>query len=308
MARVENLRPYNSLPQRVDSASVVLWAQSWPMACIRVLDAAILVLAAPVILAAMVMTQISSRGAAAWHRFWAVGRLEMSASWYAAAKRPVDVILSALLLVLAAPLLLIVMALVKVTSRGPALYFQVRTGLNGRTFIIYKVRSMVHNYESQSGPRWAGTHDPGITPIGRFLRRTHIDEVPQLYNVLRGDMSLVGPRPERPEIIARLELAIPRYRERLAVRPGLTGLAQVYLPPDTILADVNRKLSYDLFYIRQAGIWMDVRILLSTACFLLGIPFRISTRLLGIPGPATVREFDPSLLPEAEPASQMQPA
>ena len=152
---------------------------------------------------------------------------------------------------LAAPLILLAMALVKLTSRGPAIYRQVRAGLGGRPFTIYKIRTMAHDCEARTGPVWATADDPRVTPLGRFLRRSHLDELPQLWNVLRGEMSLVGPRPERPEFVAQLQRAIPDYRRRLQVPPGVTGLAQVQLPPDTDLAGVRRKLVYDLYYIRR---------------------------------------------------------
>jgi lipopolysaccharide/colanic/teichoic acid biosynthesis glycosyltransferase len=131
--------------------------------------------------------------------------------------------------------------------------------------------------------RWSTAGDPRITRVGRFLRRTHVDELPQLWNVLCGHMSLVGPRPERPEFLPRLEQAIPRYRERLQVRPGLTGLAQVQLPPDSDLDSVRRKLAYDLYYIDRRGPWLDCRLLLATICYVLHLPFGITRKLLGIP-------------------------
>src|SRR5205814_291249 len=115
--------------------------------------------------------------------------------------------------------------LVRITSRGPAFYTQTRLGLRGRTFTIYKLRSMYEYCENHSGPLWSSKDDPRVTPLGRFIRRTHIDELPQLWNILRGDMSLIGPRPERPEFLPKLETIVPRYRERLRVRPGVTGLA-----------------------------------------------------------------------------------
>jgi lipopolysaccharide/colanic/teichoic acid biosynthesis glycosyltransferase len=158
-------------------------------------------------------------------------------SWYVSYKYKAlaDVVLTALMLVLAAPLILLLMALVKLTSRGPALYTQVRLGRGGRRYTMYKIRTMPHHCERESGPCWAIPEDPRATRLGRFLRRHHIDELPQLWNVLRGDMSLVGPRPERPEIVTQLERAVPGYRDRLRVRPGITGLAQVLLPADVDL-------------------------------------------------------------------------
>src|SRR5207249_2271789 len=154
--------------------------------------------------------------------------------------------------------------LVKLTSPGPILYSQTRLGRHGRSYTIYKIRSMSHNCEKQSGPRWSTAGDSRVTPIGRLLRRTHVDELPQLWNVLRGEMSLIGPRPERPEFVPQLERALPQYRQRLLVRPGVTGLAQVQLPPDSDLASVRRKLAYDLYYVHGCNFCLDVQLLLAT--------------------------------------------
>jgi lipopolysaccharide/colanic/teichoic acid biosynthesis glycosyltransferase len=198
-------------------------------------------------------------------------------------KRATDLVIGSLLAVLSAPIVLAAMALVRLTSKGPSIYTQVRLGRGNRTYTIYKIRSMHENCEAESGPKWATQGDSRVTPVGRILRRTHIDELPQLWNVLRGQMSLVGPRPERPEIAANLELVIPCYPDRLQVRPGLTGLAQVQLPPDASLADVKRKLACDLYYIRYANAWLDLRILLSTATYVMGIPFKYPRNLLQIP-------------------------
>jgi lipopolysaccharide/colanic/teichoic acid biosynthesis glycosyltransferase len=198
-------------------------------------------------------------------------------------KRATDLVLGSLLAVLTAPIILIAMVLVRLTSKGPSIYTQVRLGRGNCSYTIYKIRTMYENCEAKSGPQWSTKGDTRVTPIGRVLRSTHIDELPQLWNVLRGEMSLVGPRPERPEIAANLELAIPCYGDRLQVRPGLTGLAQVQLPPDASLADVKRKLACDLYYIRYADAWLDLRILVSTATYVLGIPFKFPRDLLRIP-------------------------
>jgi lipopolysaccharide/colanic/teichoic acid biosynthesis glycosyltransferase len=202
---------------------------------------------------------------------------------YARFKDLAETCLALLLLLPAVPVILAAAFLVKLTSRGPIFYLQRRVGLGGRTYTMYKVRTMFHDCERLTGPRWATAKDPRITPVGRWLRRFHADELPQLWNVLRGEMSLVGPRPERPEIAKHLEHLIPGYRERLALRPGLTGLAQVQLPPDSDLASVRRKLAHDLFYVRQLGLSLDLRILLCTAFRLAGIPFRITNLLLRLP-------------------------
>jgi lipopolysaccharide/colanic/teichoic acid biosynthesis glycosyltransferase len=200
---------------------------------------------------------------------------------YESVKAALDFVVAAILLVLAGPVILVCMVLVKLTSRGPALYSQTRLGKDGRLFRIYKIRSMTHDCERSSGARWSLPGDPRVTPVGRVLRATHLDELPQLWNILRGDMSLVGPRPERPEFVVRLEKDIPQYRERLRVRPGVTGLAQVQLPPDTDLASVRRKVACDLTYVRHLGWWLDVRILVLTALHLFGVPcHRLCRRLL----------------------------
>jgi lipopolysaccharide/colanic/teichoic acid biosynthesis glycosyltransferase len=216
-------------------------------------------------------------------------------------KRVTELVAAAVLLVLTAPLMLLAGLLIKLTSRGPAFYTQTRVGLRGRPFTIYKLRTMIHNCESLTGPRWAMPDDPRITRLGYFLRVSHLDELPQLLNVLRGDMSLVGPRPERPEFVTELERALPAYRGRLEVRPGVTGLAQVQLPADTDLESVRSKLAHDLFYVQTGGLWLDVRIMLCTACRMVGIPFRVSGRLLRIPRHGTIQEAMRPLVGEAAP-------
>jgi lipopolysaccharide/colanic/teichoic acid biosynthesis glycosyltransferase len=198
--------------------------------------------------------------------------------------------LTVVLFLLTAPLLLFAVVLVKLTSRGPAFYLQVRLGRNGRPYRIYKVRTMLHDCERLTGPRWATKGDARITPVGRFLRASHLDELPQFWNVLRGEMSLIGPRPERPEIVQELERVIPNYRLRLRVRPGISGLAQVQLPPDTDLASVRLKLAYDLYYVRHFNLGLDLRLMLATGCRLLGVPFTVSRFLLGVPSGEVVEQ------------------
>src|SRR5215813_2428485 len=153
--------------------------------------------------------------------------LRPRAGWYGSVKGWIDFGLALVLFVLAASVILVAAVLVKLTSRGPAFYTQPRVGRHGCLFAIYKIRTMRHNCEKESGARWATPGDRRVTPVGRFLRATHLDELPQLWNVLRGDMSLVGPRPERPEFVPTLAEQVLLYRERLLVRPGVTGLAQV---------------------------------------------------------------------------------
>jgi lipopolysaccharide/colanic/teichoic acid biosynthesis glycosyltransferase len=202
---------------------------------------------------------------------------------YAGLKPVLEFVAAVLLLVPAAPLMLLAALLVKLTSRGPAFYSQVRAGLDGKPYRIHKIRTMYHDCEKHTGPRWATAGDPRIMPVGRFLRATHLDELPQLWNVLKGEMGLVGPRPERPEFVAPLEKAIPGYRQRLAVRPGVTGLAQVQLPADTDVESVRRKVAYDLFYIQQLSFGLDARIIVCTGLKCLGVPFDVLRRLLWIP-------------------------
>jgi lipopolysaccharide/colanic/teichoic acid biosynthesis glycosyltransferase len=223
---------------------------------------------------------------------------------YGACKRGADFLAALVLLVLTAPLVLLSMLLIRLTSRGPALYTQTRVGRGGVPFTIYKLRTMVHRCESLTGALWSAPGDPRVTPLGRILRRTHLDELPQLWNVLRGDMSLVGPRPERPEFVPQLEQAIPHYRARLAVRPGVTGLAQVQLPPDTDLDSVRIKLAYDLYYAAHVGFWLDLCIGLATAFKMVGVPFRVLRRLFRFPERGRVEEAYRALGPATRTAAK----
>jgi lipopolysaccharide/colanic/teichoic acid biosynthesis glycosyltransferase len=226
---------------------------------------------------------------------------------YALAKRGLDLTLGLALLVLTAPLTLLAMLLVKLTSRGPALYTQVRVGLGGRPFTIFKVRTMAHQCEFRSGARWSLPGDTRVTAVGRFLRRTHLDELPQLWNVLRGDMSLIGPRPERPEFVPQLEMAVPCYADRLRVRPGLTGLAQVQLPPDSDLDSVCRKVACDLYYILHPGLLLDLRILAGTALHLVGVPWQLVRRLALLPRRGVIDATYQTLCAGDRPAGRRRP-
>ena len=194
-------------------------------------------------------------------------------TWYWRIKILFDFTLALGILIFTAPVILIAMLMTRLSSRGPALYSQTRVGIDGKPFTIYKIRSMTHQCESLTGAQWSKPGDSRITPVGRLLRTTHIDELPQLWNVLRGEMSLIGPRPERPEFVPQLERAIPLYETRLHVRPGVSGLAQVQLPPDTNLESVRTKIAYDIHYIRNLNFLLDFRILMSTGFKLLRIPF-----------------------------------
>ncbi|MBS0266744.1 MAG: sugar transferase [Planctomycetes bacterium] len=185
--------------------------------------------------------------------------------WYLPIKRVVDFIGAVTLLILLSPCLLVGAILVKLTSRGPAFYRQVRVGKDNREFTLYKLRSMRADAEAKTGPVWSTQADPRVTPIGKLLRTSHIDEFPQLWNVICGDMSLIGPRPERPEFVAKLDWEVPYYRERLRVRPGISGLAQLKLPPDTDLESVCRKVEHDIFYVQNCHPWLDAKLMIGTA-------------------------------------------
>lgn len=189
---------------------------------------------------------------------------------YELVKRSVDVGFAVVLGLLALPLLLLVAFAVALESPGGPLYSQIRVGLNGRLFRIYKLRSMRQDAERQ-GAVFAEDNDPRVTRLGRFLRLTRIDELPQLWNVLRGEMSIVGPRPERPEFTATLERAVPHYAKRYATKPGLTGWAQIRYRYTSTIEDAARKLEYDLYYLKHASVSLDLRILAATVRVVLGL-------------------------------------
>ena len=213
-------------------------------------------------------------------------------------KRTLDIVVSVTMLILLAPVMAIVAVLVKLTSPGPALFKQTRVGLNlrrpgpdrrqrhegppagiderrqegsdrrtefayGRHFTLYKFRTMRNDAE-KNGAQFAVKGDPRVTPIGRFLRKTRLDELPQLINVLRGEMSLVGPRPERPEFIRELSEEIPDYLDRLGLKPGLTGVAQILNGYDNELESFRRKVAFDLHYLQNCTAWNDFKILVRT--------------------------------------------
>jgi lipopolysaccharide/colanic/teichoic acid biosynthesis glycosyltransferase len=229
-------------------------------------------------------------------------RVRIVPGGYASVKPWIEFLLALVMLLFASPLILVVMMLVRLTSRGPAIYSQKRLGLKGRVFTMYKIRTMYEDSE-RDGPSWSVPGDPRVTPVGWVLRATHLDELPQLINVLMGEMSLVGPRPERPEFVEKLERDLPGYRRRLAVRPGVTGLAQVQRPPDTDLASVRRKLNYDLFYVERIGPWLDARLIAATALKCLGVSFAWIGRILQLPDPNRNLEGDSSF-PETDLAAQ----
>jgi exopolysaccharide biosynthesis polyprenyl glycosylphosphotransferase len=178
-----------------------------------------------------------------------------------AAKRTFDLALAGVLLVFALPVMLLVALVLRVTSRGPVLYLQRRVGKDGRPFTMYKFRTMHVGAEQKTGPILAVENDPRVTRLGRLLRASRLDELPQLFNVLGGDMSFVGPRPERPEFVSQFEREIHGYAERFKVRPGLTGYAQVNGEYHT---SATTKLKYDLTYIYNRSLWLDLKILSET--------------------------------------------
>lgn len=183
----------------------------------------------------------------------------------AASKRTLDIVASALLFVVTLPLMAIVALAVRLTSTGAVLYHQNRVGLQGTIFTVHKFRTMRENAEALTGPVWASkSGDPRVTPIGRLLRRTRLDELPQLWNVIKGDMSFVGPRPERPEFVSELTNQIPYYGQRHTVRPGITGWAQVRYTYGASVEDALHKLQYDLFYIKNLSIALDLFIIFET--------------------------------------------
>lgn len=179
-------------------------------------------------------------------------------------KRLIDIAISLFVLILLFPFIIITALLIKLTSKGPIFYFQRRLGKTGKEFKVIKFRSMVHNAESKSGPTWADKDDPRVTPFGRFMRRVRLDEVPQFINVLKNDMSIVGPRPERPFFVEQLIKEIPYYSRRLSVKPGITGWAQVKHTYDTSIEDVKTKLQYDFYYIENMSLSLDFRIMINT--------------------------------------------
>jgi exopolysaccharide biosynthesis polyprenyl glycosylphosphotransferase len=190
---------------------------------------------------------------------------------YAEFKRAMDILFALPCLLVALPMILVLAVIVKLTSRGPVFYLQERVGKDGRIFKMVKLRTMIANAEAESGPVWATKNDPRETLVGRVLRRTHLDELPQLWNVLKGDMSVIGPRPERPVFVERFKRDIPNYTDRLAVRPGITGWAQVNHVYDRNVDDVREKVRFDCEYIEKMGLAIDIRILIGTIRRMLGL-------------------------------------
>jgi exopolysaccharide biosynthesis polyprenyl glycosylphosphotransferase len=184
--------------------------------------------------------------------------------WELRIKRLMDLTVSMVMLVGFLPIWILVAIMIKLESRGPILFRQRRVGKDDKIFTVYKFRSMVQDAEKETGPVWAGKQDPRVTFIGRVIRKLRIDEIPQFYNVLINDMSLIGPRPERPFFVDKLKQQIPLYTRRLRMKPGITGWAQIKGGYDTTIDSVKKKLEYDLFYIENVSLRMDLKILLNT--------------------------------------------
>ena len=197
-------------------------------------------------------------------------------------RRLLNVAVATIGIILAAPLMLVLAILVKLTSRGPVIYTQIRVGLDQRTpgvgsdnhrrtkdiggkpFRIYKFRTMTVDAEAKSGAVWATPSDPRLTPVGGFLRQYRLDELPQLFNVLKGEMNIVGPRPERPQLFESLRTNVENYHYRQRAKPGITGLAQIHQKYDECLNDVRRKVEYDLMYLRRRSLAEDIKIMVKT--------------------------------------------
>jgi exopolysaccharide biosynthesis polyprenyl glycosylphosphotransferase len=178
--------------------------------------------------------------------------------------RGFDLLMATILLLVTLPVILLAAIAIKLDSPGPVFYRQQRVGRGGAVFTLLKFRSMVQDAEAKAGPAWASKRDPRITRVGRILRLTRIDEIPQVFNVLRGDMAFVGPRPERPEFVSRLAEQIPHYRDREVVKPGITGWAQVNYPYGASVEDSRNKLAFDLYYVKRRSLFLDLLILVAT--------------------------------------------
>jgi lipopolysaccharide/colanic/teichoic acid biosynthesis glycosyltransferase len=179
-------------------------------------------------------------------------------------KRFFDLLAGAFGLVIAAPILAFTALYIKIVSPGPVFFTQERVGKGGRVFKIFKIRTMNIDAEKNTGPVWAQENDPRLIKGGKIIRKAHIDEIPQLFNVLKGEMSLIGPRPERPIFVEKLSREVMDYKKRLRVKPGITGLAQIWHKYDETIQDVKKKVKYDLLYIRKMCLWVDIRILFQT--------------------------------------------
>ncbi|MFH1867226.1 MAG: exopolysaccharide biosynthesis polyprenyl glycosylphosphotransferase [Patescibacteria group bacterium] len=196
-------------------------------------------------------------------QIWLLTNLTKSHRIYEVIKRPLEFLISLALLVLLSPLIVLIWLLVRITSHGPGFYRQIRISKNEQQFTMYKFRTMINDAEI-SGYQWSPKQDPRVTPLGKILRTTHIDELPQLINIIKGNLSFVGPRPERPEFIDQLKKEIPYYDTRHLVKPGLTGWAQINYRYASSIKDAYEKLQYDIFYLKNRSITLDVLILIKT--------------------------------------------
>lgn len=231
------------------------------------------ILEAPEILAGITVVGIGSGG-------WLFMLLVRTR--YSLVKRLMDIILSFIAIIISIPLMLILGLLTKLTSRGPIFYTQTRIGKDGKPFKIIKFRTMRVDAEDGTGPVWAKPDDQRVTALGYYVRRLHLDEVPQFINILKGDMSLIGPRPERPFFIDTFKRQLQNYTHRLSVKPGLTGLAQVRYKYDESIDDVKKKLSYDLVYIRKMCFFLDLKVLFWTVGKIVSITKSLFAETRGI--------------------------
>lgn len=213
--------------------------------------------------------------------------------WYVAMKPSFDLIFALIIAVPAIPVIGVCWALIRLTSPGPGFYIQTRSGLRGQPYPIIKLRTMGHNVEAKTGIQWSQKGDARVTKLGKFLRASHLDELPQLFNVIRGEMSLVGPRPERPEVIQAkgLQNLVPGYDRRLDVKPGVTGFAQIQLLPDSNITSVRHKVAYDLYYIANQSLWFDLRLIAATAMKTTGLSMKWLRRLFFLPKRKVVGQF-----------------
>lgn len=217
--------------------------------------------------------------------------IQFARAKFSYAKVIFDYTFSILILVLLFPFYLLIALGVKLTSPGPVFYHQERIGKNGKIFKIYKFRTMADKAERKTGPVWAQVTDPRLTRFGKFLRDRHLDELPQFFNVLKGNMSIIGPRPERPIFVNQFNKEIAGYQKRLEIKPGITGLAQTRQNYDITLEDVKRKVAMDLMYIREMCWLVDIKIFLTT------VKIMFTGRVydtLGTPSPSNVLPFSHS--------------
>lgn len=229
--------------------------------------------------------------------------------WYLPVKFCLDWLGALVLLILTAPFTFLGIFLIKLTSPGPAFYLQTRLGQNNTKYKVIKLRTMIHNAEAKTGAVWSQAGDPRVTNIGRILRKTHIDEFPQLINVLLGQMSLVGPRPERPEIALKLAWNLDHYEDRTLVKPGITGLAQLRLPPDSDMEGVRRKLACDLYYVKEVSPWLDLRIFVFTGWLFAEVFLKAAWRRIYVPDARCIKESIDCYFPEGidlKPRSDLQ--